>query len=356
MQSTIWFIEKSTQNIILSNNGAHMNQSIWTFLAAVGVSTIHTPAMAAPPAVGTISSFTGSLANTVCSQPEGIALDPQGNFYTASDRDGDTTGTICVFRGNGTFKSTLLVPAGPSGVVALLGMLFEEPRTLFALDIADGGGTNGRLLSIDIFTGAVRTLASDFSFPNAIAEDSHDNLYVSDSVQGTITRVAQDGTRKTLWSASSLLLAAATATPPLGANGVAFDKTFKNLYVANTGNDQIIRIPLLSNGNAGTAQVFADGSAINLAQHTTHALDGADGIAFDVDGNVYVASNQNNEIQVLSPAAHLLARYTNESLDFPASFVFRGNQLFFTNASLFDGGAGSAIFVLQTARPGAPLP
>jgi sugar lactone lactonase YvrE len=333
-----------------------MNQSSCAaLLLALGVSAIGVPAFAGPP-VGTISNFTGNLANTVCNSPEGLALDPQGNFYTASDRDGDAVGTICVFRSNGTFKSSIAVPAGPGGVVALLGLLFEGTRTLFSVDIADGGGTNGRLLSVDTVTGAVTTLAGGFSFPNAIAEDAHENLYVSDSAQGTITRIAQDGTHRTLWSTSSLLLPGPTAFPPLGANGVVFDAAFKNLYVANTGNDQIIRIPVLANGNAGTATVFADGATINQAQNTTHALDGADGIAFDVKGNLYVASNQNNEIQVLSPSAVLLGRGTNATVDFPASLVFRGNQLFFTNASLFDGGAGSAILVAQGVFNGLTLP
>lgn len=322
---------------------------------AIGVSTIGMRASASPP-VGTISNFSGNLANTICSNPEGIALDPQGNFYTASDRDGDTVGTVCVFRSNGTFKSSIAVPAGPGGVVALLGLLFEGTRTLFAVDVADGEATNGRLLSIDTVTGAVTTLAGGFSFPNAIAEDAHENLYVSDSVQGSITRIAQDGSHKTLWSSSSLLLPGPTAFPPLGANGVVFDASFKNLYVANTGNDQIVRIPVLGNGNAGNAQVFANGATINQNQHTTHAVDGPDGLAFDVAGNLYLASNQNNEIQVLSPSAHLIARATSSIVDFPASLIFRGNQLFFTNASLFDDGAGSAILVVQALLPGAPLP
>lgn len=332
-----------------------METSYAVAMLALGISAFEVGAAAAPR-VGTISSFTGNLANTVCNSPEGIALDPQGNFYTASDRDGETVGTICVFRANGTFKSSIPVPAGPGGVVALLGLLFEGSHTLFAVDIADGGATNGRLLAIDTLTSSVTTLAGGFSFPNAIAEDAQGNLYVSDSAQGTITRVGQDGSHRTLWSSSSLLLPGATAFPPLGANGVAFDATFRNLYVANTGNDQIIRIPVLGNGAAGVAQVFADGATINQNQHTTHALDGADGIAFDIAGNLYVASNQNNEIQVISPSARLSARYTNSTLDFPASFVFRGSQLFFTNASLFDGGAGSAILVLQAPLPGAPLP
>jgi sugar lactone lactonase YvrE len=330
-----------------------MNKLVWLHLSmALGVSAFSIPATAAPP-VGTISNFTANLANTVCSNPEGIAIDLLGNFYTASDRDGDTVGAVCVFRPNGTFKSSIAIPAGPGGVVALTGLLFEGPRTLFAADLADGEGTNGRLLAVDVISGAVSSLTTGFAFPNGIAEDSNENLFVSDSVAGTITRISQNGSNKITWSSDPLLLSG--GFPPLGANGVAFDRIGRTLYVANTGDDRILRIPVQNNGTAGAVQIFADGATINQNQNTTGALNGADGIAFDIAGNLYVACNQENEIQVISPSGQLTARYTSAAVDFPASVIFRLNQLFFTNASLFDGGVNSRILVLQAARLGWPL-
>ena len=55
-------------------------------------------------------------------------------------------------------------------------------------------------------------------------------------------------------------------------------------------------------------------------------------------------------------SAQLVARYANATLpvDVPASLVFLGNQLYFTNLSLFDGGVNSSIAVLQTQLPGLP--
>jgi sugar lactone lactonase YvrE len=141
-------------------------------------------------------------------------------------------------------------------------------------------------------------------------------------------------------------------------NGLAFDRSGRNLYAANTGDRRVLRIPVDRRGNAGQVQIFADGATIDQRQHTTGALHGADGLAFDVEGNLYVAANQANEIQVLSPSGRLTARYAGSGpsqLDFPASVIFKGDKLYFTNASLFDDGVNSKMLVLQAARPGLPL-
>jgi sugar lactone lactonase YvrE len=311
------------------------------------------PATAAP--IGTISNFTANLAGTNCSNPEGIAADPAGNLYSASDIDGAAVGNVCVFHPNGSFARSIPVSAGPGGLVALIGLAFHGGHTLFVCDAGDGT-TTGRLLSIDTISGTVTTLATGFAFPNGVALDDRGNVYVSDSVEGTITRLRQDGSHQVIWSADPLL--STTGFPPFGANGLAFDAFSLNLYVANTGDSRVLRIPVQRNGTAGPVQIFADGATIDQRQHTTEALHGADGLALDLFGNVYVAANQANEIQVLSPGGVLIARFGSGgtvTLDFPASFVFKGNQLYFTNASLFDGGVNSKLLVLQGLVPGLPL-
>ena len=321
--------------------------------SALVASLIALPATAAP--IGTISSFTASLSGTNCSNPEGIAADPQGRLYSASDIDGATVGTVCVFNANGSFNRSIAVPAGSSGVVALIGLAFHGGHTLFVCDAGDGT-TTGRLLSIDTTSGAVTVLATGFGFPNGVALDDRGNVFVSDSFAGTITRLSQDGSHRVLWSSDPLL--STTGFPPFGANGLAFDLLSLNLYVANTGDSRVLRIPVRPNGSAGAVQIFADGATIDQRQHTTEALHGADGLALDLFGNVYVAANQANEIQVLSPGGILISRFGSSgavTLDFPASLVFKGNQLYFTNASLFDGGVNSRLLVLQALVPGLPL-
>jgi len=337
-----------------------MKKTSWTFLAlAVGVSTVASSA-AASPSVGTISPFTGNISGGPCINPEGLTIDLRGNFYTGSAQ-GRPVGAVCQFDPTGAFKKSIDIPAGPGGIVSLLGVLFEGKHTVFALDFADtlapnSKKNNGRVLSVDTDSGSVTTIASGFSFPNGIAEDLTGNLYVTDSFQGTITRMKQDGSNKSVWSASPLLAGKPSAPLPIGANGIAFDFFFQNVYVANTSNQRIIRIPVGPNWTAGTATIFADGPTIDSNQGTALALDGADGIAFDLAGNLYVAANANAEIQVISPSAQLVSRYTsmNPPVDVPASLVFLGNHLYFTNLSLFDGGVNSSIDVLETALPGLP--
>jgi sugar lactone lactonase YvrE len=308
----------------------------------------------AAAAVGTISTFGPPLAGTSCANPEGLAIDLQGFIYTASDIDGAPTGTICVFSAAGALARTISIPAGPTGVAPLIGMLFEEPHTLFVADGADGGPGNGRLLRVNTQSNSVTVLASGFNFPNAIAEDLAGNLYVSDSDLGTINRISQTGSDNVVWASSPLF---AKGDIPVGINGLAFDRLSRNLYATNTNDSRVLRIPLLANGNAGAVQIFADGPTIDANQHTTGSLVGPDGLAFDLLGNIYVAAHI-GEIQVLSPSGHLIARFSGTgaaTLAFPASVVFKGSQLYITNTALFDDGASSRITVLQAAFPGWPL-
>ena len=200
-----------------------------------------TAARANPP-VGTISTFGPALAGTACANPEGLAIDLQGNIYTASDIDGPTTGTICVFSPAGALTRTISIPAGPAGVAPLVGMLFEEPHTLFVVDTADGNAPNGRLLSVNTQTNAVTVLAGGFAFPNSIAEDLHGNLYVSDSALGTINRISQDGSHNVVWATSPLFQT--TGFPPVGINDLAFDRTSTSIYATNTGDSRVLRIPV----------------------------------------------------------------------------------------------------------------
>ena len=168
--------------------------------------------------------------------------------------------------------------------------------------------------------------------------------------------MSPSGGGKALWAHSPLL--APHGLPPFGANGVAFDRTQSFLYVANTADDRILRIVVNEDGSAGAISVFADGAAIDATQHTTQALDGADGIQFDVKGDLYVCANQANEIQVLSPGGELIARYGrnpgDDRLDFPASPIFHERGLYIANLALETPGGGK-LSVLGVPLPGAPI-
>lgn len=324
-------------------------------LTAAALALVAAPqvTLAAAPQVGVIQNFGPNLLAD-CPNPEGIAIDPTGNLYAASfpafQLVRKPAANICVISPAGVLIDKIAVPPGPAGATNLLGMLFEPGQGLYVVDFANGTPGFGRLLRVDPTTHSITTLATRFAAANAIAQDRHRNLFVSDSFEGNIVRVAPDGSSSSVWVSSPLL--ARQGFPPFGANGVAFDRNQKNMYVANTSNDTIVRIPVLDDGSAGTPVVFAAGS------DASGVLDGADGIMFDVHGNLYVCANQANEIQVLAPDGTLIARYKGlgaNGLDFPASLVFKGRDLYITNLSLFDGGVHSKLSLMVAPNPGLPL-
>ncbi len=323
-----------------------------TFLAtALAVLGLPLSVSAGQPPVGVVQNFGPNLLGD-CPNPEGIAIDPTGNLYAASFAF-QPVANICVINPDQQLVDKIPVSAGPAGITSLLGELFEPSQGLYVVDFANGVQGNGRLLRVDPATHAVTTLATGFAAANAIAQDRHRDLFVSDSFLGRIYKVLPEGTSdlsRNVWIEDASLKPA--GFPPFGANGVAFDRNQRFLYVANTSTSSILRVPVLDDGSAGPIEKFAAGSA------TTGVLHGADGIMFDVQGNLYVCANQANEIQVLSPEAALIARHKGSganALDFPASLVFHERALYITNLSLFDRGINSKLSVLGIPFPGLPL-
>ncbi len=119
--------------------------------------------------------------------------------------------------------------------------------------------------------------------------------------------------------------------PPFGANGVRFNGGETALFIANTGNDTVVKVPV-SAGVAGTPAVL------------TNSINGADGIEIDADDNLWVVANQADEIVVIDPTGKVIAKLGDfggaikdgspVQLLFPASLRFRGNSLLVTNLSL----------------------
>jgi sugar lactone lactonase YvrE len=297
------------------------------------------PVLAAQPSQGVVKTL-ADANNARCHNPEGITASPNGLLYAAG-----ISGNICIYDLRGNELGHLTVAADH----ALLGELYT-PEGIYVAD-NNPGFTGGRLIRVDPRTGSFVVLAEGFGAPNAIAQDHHGRLYVSDSFAGAIYTVSPSGGGKTLWKADVLLQP--HGNPPFGANGVAFDRTQSWLYVANTADDKIVRIRVSDDPTERTIELFADGATLGAG-----ALDGADGIQFDVNGNLYVCANQANEIQVLSPSGALIARYGHNAgddpLDFPASPIFHEKGLYIANLALGTAPSGGKISVLGVPMPGAP--
>lgn len=135
-------------------------------------------------------------------------------------------------------------------------------------------------------------------WPNALAFDQRGNLYVTESYSapppalspGGIWRIPPGGAAE-LWLRHPLLDGNGRVQGPggpVGANGISY--YLGDLYVANTDQGSIVRIPVLPNGSPGEPEVWATLKEVPespLAGYPNGV--GGDGLALDVHGNVYVA-------------------------------------------------------------------
>jgi sugar lactone lactonase YvrE len=264
--------------------------------------------------------------------PEGITVDPRtGTFYVA---DFDVSkasgpGDVVVFDRNGRWLRTLQVAPATN---LLLGIAIN-PVTGDLL-VCDLGLSSGKpqVVKVDPKTGASSVFAAlpAGAGPNALAFDTAGNVYISDSFGSTIWRTPPTGGAPASWVSDPLL--GTSGVPPFGANGMAFNQSATSLFVANTGNDTIVRVPVNADGSAGTPEVFIN------------SINGADGLVIDADDNLWVAANQADEIVVVDPSGRAIAKLGDfDGIDrkgspvgllFPASLVIVNDFVYVTNLAL----------------------
>src|SRR5436190_189775 len=151
-------------------------------------------------------------------------------------------------------------------------------------------------------------------FPEGVAVDVTGNAYVSlISPVAQIRKIDRRGGAAALWFQSPLLAGNGSAGLgfPLGANGIAFGRN--EVVVSNTEGAKLVRVVVLPDGSAGAASVVAQGAA----------LFGADGVALDVFGHVFVAVNSQNTLLRVAPDGSITTLATAaDGLDNPASLAF----------------------------------
>lgn len=263
--------------------------------------------------------------------PEGLTVGPDGKVYVTTfgfNAAGSASGPgkLYVYNNDGTLARQLSITGSSTHP---LGLAFH-PNT-HALLVLDFGA--GAVLNVDPNTGSssVFMTVTGSSGLNALTFDQAGNVYVSDSFQGIIWKTGASGGAATAWVTNPLL--ATSGVPPFGANGLGFNKAGDTLFVANTGNDTIVKIPV-SGGVPGTPAVFVN------------SINGADGIVLDRHDNIWVAANQADEIVVLDKTGKVIAKLGDfggvtkagvpKGLMFPASpdFSKDGQYLYVANLGL----------------------
>ncbi|HKQ64166.1 MAG TPA: SMP-30/gluconolactonase/LRE family protein, partial [Methylomirabilota bacterium] len=226
--------------------------------------------------------------------PEGITVDDDGNVYvTTFAVEGTATGNgqLYVFSKHGR----LLRQVNVAGSSTLLLDLAFHPKSNKLLIIDFGGA---KVLTVDPVSGTseVFTDLSSLGQPglNVLTFDRAGNVYITGSFSGAVYKTGPHGGPASVWVQSPLLTT--TGVPGFGANGLAFNKANSALFVNNTGNDTVVRVPVNANGTAGTPAVFVN------------AINGADGLIIDEHDNLWIAANQADEIVVIDPSGRTIAK------------------------------------------------
>ena len=135
-----------------------------------------------------------------------------------------------------------------------------------------------------------------FTWPAALALDSHGNLYCSDEYENLVYVYGADGQKLDAWGQ-----AGSAPGQFSGPSGLAFDSD-DNLYVADTFNQRLQRFTrdgssLGSWGSAGMGE---------------GQFDRPWGVTIDRDGDIYVADWGNNRVQKFAPDGSFLMTFGSD--------------------------------------------
>ena len=294
--------------------------TIMTWVFAVSLLPA-TAALAHPPAT-VLQAFDPTQGQL----PESITTDDAGNLYLS------VGGTLREYTTDHQLITLATIPVPVAQGAATLGVKVGPDGFIYVVTAAFAPNLNAAFVWKVSPTGQVTSFADlnqPGAIPNDLVFDTSGDLYVTDSGLGQIWKIDPQGNAG-VWFKDPLLLGDPSnpiAGAPLGANGIAFDRSRRHLYVSNTDFGRIVRIG------------FRHGRAHGIDTVTTSdLLRGADGIAFDALGVLFVAVNAGDRIATVGWGGSVSVRLEGVPLDAPSSLAFGSgadrHTLFMTNFAI----------------------
>jgi len=160
-------------------------------------------------------------------------------------------------------------------------------------------------------------------FPNDLAFDGTRRLYVSDSFGGKIYRVVDVSSDALMEEWAAVPALAPANANAFGADGITFDGA-SNFYVNNNNTGALVRVPLNSNGTAGTPVVIT----------VTPALSNPDGQRQLNANTLLVVDNAGSLVTVTLTGDTGAATTISNRLDSPTGVVKVDNTYWVTEGQI----------------------
>ena len=270
---------------------------------------------------------------------EGIAMSQRGDLYVGAPYEGE----IFKVAPNGDVSTfATLVPNPDDGY--MLGLVVARDGTLYAAMVGCNVLSMNGVWHVDAngHTSLVMPVPSASCFasaPNNLAFDEQGNLYVTDSITGSVWRLGSQGDMG-LWVQDDLL----KPISAFGANGMAYRD--HSLWVLNTDAGSIIQIPILRDGSAGKPRTLVQ----------SDLLVGIDDGNFDVAGNLYVGNIYTTNLLRVSPQGKVETLVTAAQFGgfyWPTCPVFGfGHE----RSTVYISGANPAVVKVDVGMPGMLMP